>query len=108
MPTIIPTSTILNLQILPSVLLTVLKFRFSLVRKYFCIRPTVLNCPLTRLTISSSADVCSGVVPGFCGSEAERDSFSMAISRSTSFSVKVEDGLERQKRYSPLFWAVKT
>jgi hypothetical protein len=42
-PTIIRTSTMLKLNIRVSVLLTVLKFRFSRVRKYFCMRLIVLS-----------------------------------------------------------------
>lgn len=42
-PTIIATSIMLKLKILLSVLRTVLKFRFSRVRKYFCILDTVDN-----------------------------------------------------------------
>ena len=42
-PAIIKTSIKLKLNILLSVLFTVLKFLFSLVRKYFCIREIVLN-----------------------------------------------------------------
>ena len=64
-PTIIPTSTKLKLKILFSVLLTVLKFLFSLVRKYFCMRLIVLSWLLTLKIVSSSAEVCSGVVPAF-------------------------------------------
>ena len=41
MPTIIATSIMLKLKILLSVLLTVLKFLFSRVLKYFCILETV-------------------------------------------------------------------
>lgn len=43
MVTIMPTPIKLKLNIRCSVLLTVLKFRFSRVRKYFCMRETVLN-----------------------------------------------------------------
>ena len=41
MPTMIKFSKTLNLKILCSVLLTVLKFRFSRVRKYFWLRVMV-------------------------------------------------------------------
>lgn len=111
MPTIMQTSTRLKRQILPSVLLTVLKFRFSRVRKYFCMRPTVLNWPAIRLTVSSSWLVCSGGEPCFCGMFADRTSFSTAISRSTSLSALKEveeEGFCRQKVYSPGDCAVKT
>lgn len=76
MPTIIPTSTKLKLKILLSVLLTVLKFLFSRVRKYFCMRLIVLSWLLTLKMVSSSAEVCSEVVPAFWGRRAERDSSS--------------------------------
>lgn len=69
-----PTSIKLKLKILLSVLRTVLKFRFSRVRKYFCILETVDSCELTLKIVSSSADVCSGDVPPFTGRSAERDS----------------------------------
>jgi hypothetical protein len=45
MVTIIKPSMTLKLKILFSVLRTVLKFRFSLVRKYFWFRLIVDNCP---------------------------------------------------------------
>lgn len=54
MPTIMMTSTKLKLKILCSVLLTVLKFLFSLVRKYFCIRETVESWEETLKIVSSS------------------------------------------------------
>ena len=75
--TIIPTSTRLKLNILRSVLRTVLKFLFSRVLKYFCIRLIVLSWLLTLSMVSSRAVVCSGVVPAFWGSAAARDSFSI-------------------------------
>jgi hypothetical protein len=65
MPTIMHTSIRLKLKILCSVLRTVLKLRFSRVRKYFCIRLMVLICPLILKMMSSRADVCSGDEPAF-------------------------------------------
>lgn len=75
MQTIIKLSMILRLKILRSVLLTVLKLRFSLVRKYFWLRVMVESWPDSLNIDSSSADVCSGDVPCFEGNEA-RASFS--------------------------------
>lgn len=60
----------LKLKIRLSVLLTVLKFRFSLVRKYFWLRVIVESWPDSLKIDSSSADVCSGDVPCFDGIEA--------------------------------------
>jgi len=75
-PTIMITSIKLKLKILCSVLLTVLKLRFSLVRKYFCIRLIVLNCPLTLKIESSREECCSGLEPAFWGKRADFDSCS--------------------------------
>jgi hypothetical protein len=72
---IIKLSMMLKLKILLSVLRTVLKFRFSLVRKYFWFRVTVESWPESLKIDSSSADVCSGDVPCLAGSDA-RCSFS--------------------------------
>ena len=77
--TIIPLSMMLKLKIRFSVLRTVLKFRFSRVRKYFWFREMVDSWPETLKIDSSKADVCSGVVPCFCGRDAERDSPSTCI-----------------------------
>ena len=75
MATIIKLSITLKLKILFSVLLTVLKFRFSLVRKYFWFL-VIVDSRLESLRIdSSSAVVCSGDVPCFAGIVA-RASFS--------------------------------
>ena len=68
MHTINPLSTTLKLKIRPSVLLTVLKLRFSRVRKYFCMRLMVDNWPDSLYMDSSSAEVCSGEVPCLLGS----------------------------------------
>lgn len=73
--TIKPPSIRLKLKILFSVLLTVLKFRFSLVRKYFCCRAKVLTWPYNLSTDSSTPDNCSVEAPAFCGIE-ERGSSS--------------------------------
>ena len=75
MHTIIKLSITLKLKILLSVLLTVLKLRFSLVRKYFWFLVMVESCPDSLKIDSSNADVCSGDVPCFEGIEA-RSSFS--------------------------------
>lgn len=127
-PTIMKTSTRLKLKILCSVLLTVLKFRFSLVLKYFCILLIVLSWPLTLKIESSSAECCSGLEPAFCGRRADLDSSSTcgesqhhfppwiltlegertAISKSTILSANVDISLLKQNLYSPTFCAVKT
>jgi hypothetical protein len=65
--TIIALSTMLNRKILLSVLLTVLKLRFSRVRKYFCCRLIVDNCEESLRIDSSRTEVCSGVEPCFEG-----------------------------------------
>lgn len=75
MQTIIKLSITLKLKILLSVLLTVLKFRFSLVRKYFWFLVIVESSPEILKIDSSNADVCSGDVPCLEGIEA-RCSFS--------------------------------
>ena len=69
-------SAIEKLNILPSVLFTVLIFLFSLVRKYFWFRFMVESELETLYIDSSSAVVCSGEVPCLDGSAAARDSFS--------------------------------
>ena len=74
--TINPLSTTLKLNILLSVLLTVLKFRFSRVRKYFWLRLMVERSRETFMMDSSRAEVCSGEVPCLEGRRAEGDSFS--------------------------------
>lgn len=73
--TIITPSTILKLNIRRSVLLTVLKLRFSRVRKYFWLRLIVESCDESLRMDSSSADCWSGVLPCLLGSWA-RASFS--------------------------------
>lgn len=75
MPTMTRFSTTLNLNIRSSVLLTVLKFLFSRVRKYFCCRVMVDNWPESLYIDSESSDVCSGGAPWREG-RAARDSFS--------------------------------
>ena len=75
MAIIMPDSMMLKLKILRSVLRTVLKLRFSRVRKYFWFREMVDSWPEILPMLSSSAVCCSGVVPCFVGSWA-RDSFS--------------------------------
>ena len=71
MQTINPLSTTLKLKILVSVLFTVLKFLFSLVRKYFWFRLIVDKSRDSFIIDSSSADVCSGGVPFLEGKRAE-------------------------------------
>ncbi len=68
----------LKLIILCSVLRTVLKFRFSRVRKYFWFLVMVDNWPEIRYTDSSSTDVCSGELPCLDG-RLTRASFSTCI-----------------------------
>ena len=58
-----------------SVLRTVLKFRFSRVRKYFWFLVIVDSWPEILKTDSSSTDVCSGELPCFEG-RLTRASFS--------------------------------
>ena len=130
MQTIIKLSITLKLKILLSVLLTVLKFRFSLVRKYFWFLAMVESCPESLKIDSSNAEVCSGDVPCLEGIDA-RCSFSTyylggrvsnctqearnkkgvthtAISKSTNFSANVLISLLKQNLYSPGSLAVKT
>jgi len=78
--TINPLSIKLNLKILPSVLRTVLKFRFSRVRKYFCCLTSVDTWPDSLRIVSSTPESCSGDAPAFCGRE-ERTSFSTCVVR---------------------------
>lgn len=59
--------TMLKLTILCSVLRTVLKLRFSRVRKYFWLRVMVDSWPESLNRDSSRADVCSGDEPCFEG-----------------------------------------
>ena len=70
-----PTSIKLKLNMRFSVDLTVLKLRFSRVRKYFWLREMVESCAESLRRDSSSTEVCSGEEPCFEGSWA-RDSFS--------------------------------
>jgi hypothetical protein len=72
---IIRLSMTLKLKIRRSVLRTVLKLRFSRVRKYFWFRVIVDSWPDSLKIDSSSADVCSGDDPCFEGIDA-RASFS--------------------------------
>lgn len=75
METIIKPSITLKFQIRRSVLRTVLKFRFSRVRKYFWFREMVDNWAESLKMDSSIAEACSGLAPWREGSSA-RDSFS--------------------------------
>lgn len=79
--TINPLSTTLKLNILLSVLLTVLKLRFSRVRKYFWLRLMVERSRETFMMDSSRAEVCSGEVPCLEGRRAEGVSFSTCVER---------------------------
>lgn len=65
----------LKLIILFSVLRTVLKLRFSRVRKYFWLRVMVDSWPEILKRDSSRAEVCSGELPCFAGRDT-RASFS--------------------------------
>lgn len=96
MHTINPLSTTLKLNIRPSVLLTVLKLRFSRVRKYFCIRLMVDNWPDSLYMDSSRADVCSGEVPCLLGSWA-RVSFSTLLGKEVLETDLVQGKRERGK-----------
>lgn len=113
-----PDWTRLKLIILFSVLLTVLKLRFSRVRKYFWFRDMVDIWPEILMTDSSRDVVCSGEVP-FLEGRSTRASFSTyncdgqykvwlevvcsspgvtrtAISKSTNLSVTVLISLLKQ------------
>lgn len=65
MATINPPSIKLKLNILVSVLLTVLKFLFSRVRKYFCCLVKVEIWPESLRTVSSTPVSCSALAPAF-------------------------------------------
>lgn len=67
MPIINPASIKLKLKIRFSVLRTVLKFLFSLVRKYFCCLVRVEIWPDSLSTVSSTPESCSGDAPDFWG-----------------------------------------
>lgn len=75
MDTIIKPSMTLKLKIRRSVLRTVLKLRFSRVRKYFWLREMVDSWAESLKIDSSSAEACSGLAPCLEGSCA-RCSFS--------------------------------
>lgn len=74
------------LKILFSVLLTVLKFRFSRVRKYFCCLLRVETWPESFMMVSSTLLSCSTEAPPLVGRLA-RGSFS------TWAGVSGDDGL---------------
>ena len=90
--TIIRLSMTLKLKILLSVLLTVLKLRFSRVRKYFWLRVMVESWPESLKIDSSRAEVCSGDVPSLKGSWASRCSFSTCSYPSISASAVNQSG----------------
>jgi hypothetical protein len=71
-----PLSIKLNVKMRPSVLLTVLKFRFSRVRKYFWLREIVDSWAESLRMDSSRTVVCSGEEPCFEGMIARAASFS--------------------------------
>ena len=71
-----PDSIKLKLNILFSVLLTVLKLRFSRVRKYFWLREMVESWAESLRMDSSRTDVCSGDEPCLDGILARAASFS--------------------------------
>lgn len=71
-----PPSIKLKLNILFSVLLTVLKFLFSRVRKYFWLREMVESWAESLRMDSSRTEVCSGEEPGLLGILARAASFS--------------------------------
>lgn len=76
MTTIKPPSIRLKLKMRFSVLLTVLKLRFSRVRKYFWLREMVDNWAESLRIDSSRMLVCSGEDPCFDGMAARGASFS--------------------------------
>ena len=76
MTTIKPPSIRLKLKMRFSVLLTVLKLRFSRVRKYFWLREMVDNCAESLRMDSSRTEVCSGDEPCLEGIVARAASFS--------------------------------
>ena len=82
----------LKLMMRFSVLRTVLKFRFSRVRKYFWLRVMVDSWPEIFQIDSSRADVCSGDVPCFAG-KLTRASFSTCSSTAVSMVDKGDDRL---------------
>jgi hypothetical protein len=99
MQTIIKLSITLKLNILLSVLLTVLKFRFSLVRKYFWFLVIVDSSPEILKIDSSNADVCSGDVPCLEGIEA-RCSFSTYCPGESAIVVQEARGKMVRSFYS--------
>lgn len=79
MVTIRPDSIRLKLNILFSVLLTVLKLRFSRVRKYFWLREMVESWAESLRMDSSITEVCSGEEPCLEGILARAASFSTCV-----------------------------
>jgi hypothetical protein len=57
--------------------------------------------------LSSNAVVCSAICPGLAGASL-RGSLSTMMSKSTSFSVKVDMSFSKQNEYSPTVFAVRT
>ena len=95
MQTIIKLSITLKLKILLSVLLTVLKFLFSLVRKYFWFLVIVERSPEILKIDSSNAEVCSGDVPCLEGIEA-RCSFSTYYSPGSASLLQEKEGRDHR------------
>ena len=62
---------------------------------------------LRRNMLSSNAVVCSEIWPGLAGASL-RGSLSTMMSKSSSFSVKVDMSFSKQKEYSPTIFAVRT
>ncbi len=107
MQTIIKLSITLKLKILLSVLLTVLKFRFSLVRKYFWFLVIVESRPEILKIDSSNAEVCSGDVPCFEGIEA-RCSFSTYHPEGSAIVFPEKGAKARRWRHVQLFRSQQT
>ena len=82
MATMTAPSMRLKLKILRSVLRTVLEFRFSRVRKYFCWRVSDETRPEINNSASSTSDNCSLLAPAFWGS-------AVRVSSSTYFVTLV-------------------
>lgn len=74
---------------------------------YFWVRLMFISMPFNLNMLSSSALVCSEICPGFAGASL-RGSLSTMISKSTSFSVRVDMSFSKQKAYSPTVFAVRT
>lgn len=99
-----PHWTMLKLMMRFSVLRTVLKLRFSRVRKYFWLRDMVDSWPEILMTDSSREVVCSGEVPFFEG-RSTRASFSTCKhKRDQSADGRSEQRGGRGRRKHWLMW----